>query len=40
MDLNEDEDNSVFDWFYDHKPLIYSKIVNGPSYRRWHLSLE
>ena len=21
MDLDEDEDNFVFDWFYDHMPL-------------------
>jgi len=21
MELDEDEDNPVFDWFYDHKPL-------------------
>lgn len=21
MELDEDEDNSVFDWFYDHMPL-------------------
>ena len=32
MDLDEDEDNAVFDWFYDHMPLQYTKMVNGPSY--------
>lgn len=21
MELDEDEDNNVFDWFYDHMPL-------------------
>jgi len=40
MDLDENEDNPVFDWFYDHQPLKYTKMVNGPSYRRWHLPLE
>ena len=33
MELNEKEDNSVFDWFYDHQPLRFTKMVNGPSYR-------
>lgn len=39
MDLDEAEDNSVFDWFYDSKPLIYTKMVNGPSYKSWKLPL-
>jgi pre-mRNA-processing factor 8 len=39
MELDEEEDNSVFDWFYDHEPLKHSKLVNGPSYRNWRLSL-
>jgi pre-mRNA-processing factor 8 len=30
----------VFDWFYDHMPVRYTKMVNGPSYRKWHLSLD
>ena len=25
MDLDEDEDSSVYDWFYDHKPLVGTK---------------
>ena len=29
MELDEDEDNHVFDWFYDHEPLKHSKLVNG-----------
>lgn len=33
MQLDEVEDNAVFDWFYDDKPLIYTKMVNGSSYR-------
>ena len=40
MELDEDEDNHVFDWFYDHEPLKHSKLVNGPSYRNWRLPLS
>lgn len=39
MELDEEEDAAVIDWFYDHKPLIDTEFVNGPSYRRWHLNL-
>ena len=39
MELDEDEDNAVFDWFYDHEPLKYTNMVNGPSYRSWRLPL-
>jgi len=39
MELDEEEDNAVFDWFYDHKPLCYTNMVNGESYRFWHLTL-
>lgn len=35
MDLDPDDDGAVYDWFYDSKPLLGSKHVNGPSYRRW-----
>lgn len=24
MELDEEEDNSIFDWFYDHMPLQYT----------------
>ncbi|CAD8150018.1 unnamed protein product [Paramecium pentaurelia] len=40
MELDEREDNAVFDWFYDHQPLRYTKLLNGPSYRSWQLTLE
>ena len=40
MDLDEIEDNAVYDWFYDHQPLKHSKMVNGPSYRKWNLPLN
>jgi pre-mRNA-processing factor 8 len=39
MELDEGEDNHIFDWFYDHMPLQYTKMVNGPSYRFWKLPL-
>ena len=39
MELDEVEDNLVFDWFYDHKPLIYTKMVNGSSYKKWTIPL-
>lgn len=39
MDLDEDEDDAIFDWFYDHNPLRYTRFVNGPSYRKWRLNL-
>jgi len=39
MELDEAEDNEVFDWFYDHKALSDTPYVNGPSYRSWKLTL-
>ncbi|KAL8138631.1 hypothetical protein V2J09_004632 [Rumex salicifolius] len=39
LELDEDEDSAVHTWFYDHKPLVKTKLINGPSYRKWHLSL-
>lgn len=29
----------LLQWFYENKPLQYSKMVNGPSYKRWKLPL-
>ncbi len=40
MELDENDDNSVFDWFYDHQALRLTKSVNGPSYRKWQMSME
>ena len=37
MDLDEEDDEAVIEWFYDNKPLQYSKYVNGPSYKKWRL---
>ncbi|ETN37574.1 pre-mRNA-splicing factor spp42 [Cyphellophora europaea CBS 101466] len=39
MELEEDEDSPVLEWFYEHRPLIDTPHVNGPSYRSWNLSL-
>ena len=40
MELDEDEDDAIFDWFYDHQPLAdNARHVNGPSYRSWWLSI-
>jgi hypothetical protein len=37
MELDEEEDENVIEWFYEHKGLEYSDYINGPSYRRWRL---
>ena len=29
----------MYDWFYDPKPLVNTRFVNGPSYRRWRLNV-
>jgi pre-mRNA-processing factor 8 len=39
MELDEEEDAPVYQWLYDNKPLVKTSLVNGPSYRRWHLTL-
>eukprot|EP00124_Ichthyophonus_hoferi_P001223 Ihof_evm3s59 gene=Ihof_evmTU3s59 len=39
MELDEDEDKAIFEWFYDHKPLANTKMVNGTSYKQWKLPL-
>ncbi|KAL6136830.1 hypothetical protein ACLB2K_062125 [Fragaria x ananassa] len=39
LELDKDEDLAVYDWFYDHKPPVKTRMVNGPSYRKWQLSL-
>jgi pre-mRNA-processing factor 8 len=40
MELDEDEDGAVYEWFYDHRPLVDTSHVNGPSYKTWNLSLQ
>ena len=41
LELDEEEDASILDWFYDHKPLADDprRLVNGPSYKKWRLPL-
>ena len=39
LELEEEDDAAVFEWFYDDKPLQHTKFVNGPSYSRWRLPL-
>lgn len=39
MELDETEDAAVYEWFYDHKPLLDTPHVNGSSYKKWNLSL-
>ncbi|KAI1180057.1 pre-mRNA processing splicing factor 8 [Nemania sp. FL0916] len=40
MEFDEDEDAAVYEWFYDHRPLLDTEHVNGPSYKAWNLSLQ
>ncbi|KAI1384862.1 PROCN-domain-containing protein [Hypoxylon trugodes] len=39
MELDEEEDGAVYEWFYDHRPLVDTEHVNGPSYKQWNLTL-
>ncbi|XP_076032187.1 pre-mRNA processing factor 8 [Oratosquilla oratoria] len=39
IELDPEEDGEVMEWFYEHKPLLDTKHVNGPTYRKWKLSL-
>jgi len=39
MELDEDEDAAIYEWFYDHRPLLDTEHVNGPSYKSWNLTL-
>jgi pre-mRNA-processing factor 8 len=39
LELDEEDDSAIIDWFYDPKPLIDTSHVNGPSYKYFHLSL-
>ena len=40
LDLDEEDDSSVIEWFYDHRPLQFTKYVNGPSYKTWRLPVN
>lgn len=39
IELDPDEDGSVYKWFYDHRPLVGTPYVNGSTYRKWNLTL-
>ena len=39
MELDEAEDGPVMDWLYEHRPLLDTPHVNGPSYKDWNLTL-
>ena len=39
MELDEAEDGPVVDWLYEHRPLLDTPHVNGPSYKKWNLTL-
>lgn len=39
IELDNEEDASVHDWFYEHKPLVGTPYVNGSTYRKWNLAL-
>jgi pre-mRNA-processing factor 8 len=39
LELDEDEDGPVYQWFYEHRPLLDTPHVNGPSYETWNLDL-
>jgi pre-mRNA-processing factor 8 len=40
LELDPEEDSAVHEWFYDDRPLMHTRFVNGPSYRRWKLPLN
>ncbi|KAF5094028.1 hypothetical protein D0Z03_002214 [Geotrichum reessii] len=38
LELNEEEDYAIIEWFYDHQPLIdMSENVPGEAYKKWKL---
>ncbi|KAL2819366.1 putative pre-mRNA splicing factor [Aspergillus cavernicola] len=39
MELDDSEDAAVYEWLYDHRPLLDTPHVNGPSYKKWNLDL-
>ncbi|CAO2649704.1 Nn.00g009960.m01.CDS01 [Neocucurbitaria sp. VM-36] len=39
LELDEDEDGPVYEWFYEHRALLDTPHVNGPSYEEWNLDL-
>lgn len=39
LELDEEDDAEIIDWFYDPRPLDDSKQVNGTSYRLYQITL-
>ncbi|WWC70357.1 pre-mRNA-processing-splicing factor 8 [Kwoniella pini CBS 10737] len=39
LELDEEDDEAILDWFYDPKPLLDTPHVNGSSYKYFSLSL-
>src|SRR5690242_6573183 len=39
LELDPKEDAAVYHWFYDYMPLRYTPYLNGPSYKKWKLTL-
>ena len=39
IEMDDEEDGAIKEWFYDTKPLADSVSVNGSTYRKWHMSL-
>lgn len=39
MELDEEEEAAIYEWFYEHQPLVDTSHVNGPSYKTWNLTL-
>jgi len=39
MELDEEEDEAIIDFFYDAKPLLKTKFVNGTTYRKWNMGI-
>ncbi|KAL0246322.1 hypothetical protein GEMRC1_007534 [Eukaryota sp. GEM-RC1] len=41
LPLDEEEDELVYAWLFEHMPLIEDqRIVNGPSYKQWRLPIS
>jgi pre-mRNA-processing factor 8 len=40
LELDEEDDEAVLEWFYDHKPLEGTEHAPGQKYRSWNLSVK
>ena len=39
IDLDSEEDSSIYDWFYEIKNLVGTPYINGSTFRKWNLTL-